>query len=125
MAINFTSELTISVAVADWNAARDWYREKLGLEEGFVVEEGGWAEFAVPGGAILGLNALNGEPHPGPGGTTLTLGVKNLDEARAALEAAGVQFLGDTEEMPGMVRLATFQDPDGNVMMLAQNLMQP
>jgi CreA protein len=125
MAIDFTSELTISVAVSDWNAARAWYREKLGFEEGFVVEEGGWAEFAVPGGAILGLNALNGEPHPGAGGTTLTLGVKNLDEARTALEGAGVQFLGPTDEMPGMVRLATFQDPDGNVMMLAQNLMQP
>ena len=29
------------------------------------------------------------------------------------------------EERPGMVRPAAFQDPDGNVVTLAQSLMQP
>jgi len=125
MAVWFRPELTISVLVSDWDAARAWYREKLGLEEGFVTEEGGWAEFTGPGQVTIGLNALNGEPHPGPGGTSLVFGVDDIAATRAALEGKGVQFLGPTDELPGMVRLARFQDPDGNVMMLAQSLMQP
>ena len=49
----FKPELTIAVQVSDWLAARDWYRDVLGLEETFVVEEGGWAEFAGPLGVIV------------------------------------------------------------------------
>jgi hypothetical protein len=33
-----------------------------------------------------------------------------------------VRFDGETREIEGMVRLATFYDPDGNTFMLAQRL---
>lgn len=122
MGIQFEPRLTVSVMVTDWKAARAWYREKLGLEESFVVEDGGWAEFAGPGGVSIGLNSLWGEPHPGPGGVTLVFAVADIDGARAGLEKDGVPFDGPTEELPGMVRLARFHDPDGNVMMLSQSL---
>jgi predicted enzyme related to lactoylglutathione lyase len=125
MAVSFRPEMTISVLVSDWQAARKWYRETLGLQEGFVTEEGGWAEFSGPGQVTIGLNALNGEAHPGPGATAMVFGVDDIARARAELETRGVQFLGPTDELPGMVRLARFQDPDGNVMMLAESLMQP
>jgi predicted enzyme related to lactoylglutathione lyase len=123
MSITLKSELTVSVLVSDWEASRKWYNEKLGLEESFVVE--GWAEMSGPLGVVIGLNDLRGEAHPGPGGVTMVFGVDDIDAARRALEAQSVLFLGPTDEMPGMVKLARFQDPDGNVMMLAQNLMQP
>ena len=125
MGLKIKQELTVSVLVSDWPAARRWYSEKLGLEENFVVEEGGWAEFAGPLGVVIGLNALNGEPHPGAGPVSMVFGVDDIAKERAGLEANGVQFLGPTEEIPEMVKLARFQDPDGNVMMLAQNLAQP
>ena len=125
MTIQLTPELTVAVLVSDWNAARTWYKEKLGLQEGLVVEDGGWAEFAGPSGVTIGLNSLWGEPHPGPGGVSMVFGVADIEAARGQLEGKGVAFLGETEEVPGMVKLARFQDPDGNVMMLAQNLMQP
>ena len=118
-------ELTVSVLVSDWQASRTWYREKLGLEEGMVVEDGGWAEFAGPAGVIIGLNSLWGEPHPGPGGVTMVFGVDDIAASRAELEGKGVTFLGENEEVPEMVKLARFQDPDGNVMMLAESLVQP
>ncbi|MBK9546722.1 MAG: VOC family protein [Dehalococcoidia bacterium] len=121
----FKPELTIAVQVSDWLAARDWYRDVLGLEETFVVEEGGWAEFAGPLGVVIGLSALHGQAHPGVGGTTITFGVSDIEAARAELEDNRVQFTGPTTELPGMVKLATFKDPDGNEMMLAENLMQP
>ncbi len=125
MAITLKSELIISIQVTDWAASRSWYHDKLGMEEGFVVEEAGWAEFAGPLGVVIGLSALHGEPHPGPGGCTITFGVADIDAARADLESNGVRFQGPTNELPGMVKLATFEDPDGNVLMPAQNLMQP
>jgi predicted enzyme related to lactoylglutathione lyase len=121
----FQPPLTISVSVSDWEAARRWYAEKLGLQENFVTDEGRWAEFDGPGGVIIGLSDLRGEPHPGPGGVSLAFGVEDLHATRAQMEADGVEFLGPTEELPGMVRLAAFRDPDGNVMTLAQSLMQP
>ena len=122
MPLKLRPELTISVFVSDWPAARQFYAETLGLPETFVVEEAGWAEFTVLDGVVIGLNALNGDPHPGPGGTTIVLGVEEVDAARSQLEAAGVEFVGPTEEVPGMVRLAGFRDPDGNSLMLSQNL---
>ncbi len=125
MAVQFKPELVISVAVSDWAAARKWYSEKLGFTETWAIEEGGWAEFQSPlTGAIIGLSNLNGEPHPGAGGVTVTFGVPDIDAARAELEGNGVAFDGPTNELPGMVKLATFRDPDGNTFMLAQNLME-
>ena len=79
----FKPELTIAVQVSDWLAARDWYRDVLGLEETFVVEEGGWAEFAGPLGVVIGLSDLHGQAHPGVGGTTITFGVSDIEAARA------------------------------------------
>jgi CreA protein len=124
LAIQLQPRLTVSVLVTDWKAARAWYREKLGLEEAFVVEESGWAEFAGPGGVSIGLNSLWGEPHPGTGGVTMVFAVADIESARAELEKDGVAFDGPTEELPGMVRLARFLDPDGNAMMLSQSLAE-
>jgi hypothetical protein len=36
-----------------------------------------------------------------------------------------VRFDGETTEVPGMVRLGTVYDPDGNTFMLAQRLDDP
>ena len=125
--LKYRPELTIAVSVSNLQAARAWYRDVLGLEEGFAVEEAGWIEFAAPvENVVIGLSGIpEGEQHPGASPVNITFGVENVDEARAHLEAKGVQFNGPTNELPGMVRLAEFKDPDGNVMLLAQNLMQP
>ena len=45
-----------------------------------------------------------------------------MDAARKTLEDANVRFDGETREFGGMVRLATFYDPDGNTLMLYQSL---
>ena len=44
------------------------------------------------------------------------------EEARGYLEGKGVRFDGETQDVGGMVKLATFFDPDGNPYMLAQNM---
>ena len=45
--------------------------------------------------------------------------------AREKLEQAHVKFDGDTIVEEGMVKTATFFDPDGNALMLAEDLTQP
>lgn len=58
----------------------------------------------------------------GPGGATLTFGVTDIAETRASLENAGVRFDRATQTIPGLVKLATFYDPDGNALMLYEDL---
>ena len=48
--------------------------------------------------------------------------VSDIAAARSYLEGAGVRFDGETRQVEDMVRLATFYDPDGNAIMLAQQL---
>ena len=49
-------------------------------------------------------------------------GVDDFDKSREALEKAGVEFDGDTIEVEGMVKVAAFFDPDGNGLMIAEDL---
>jgi len=121
MAIEYDGALAVAVNVSDLGRAVDWYREALGFEVEARADEVGWVELTTPyPGVTLGLSQVEGEPHVG--GITPTFGVRDLDAARAQLEARDVRFDGDTFEIEGMVRLATFYDPDGNAFMLAQNL---
>ena len=119
-AFEYDRTITLSTPVTDLDASIAWFRDTLGFEEIFKVPEAGWAEVSTSAaGVTIGLNA--GEVPQG-GGTTTVLGVVDIDGARAELEGKGVRFEGDTVELPGMVKLATFFDPDGNRFMVAQSL---
>jgi predicted enzyme related to lactoylglutathione lyase len=83
-----------------------------------------------------GVKTLQGERPPGTvmpwpfrrppgdaGGYVPCLGgVHHLDSVRSRMEEAGVAFEGPTEVVEGFVKLATFLDPDGNRVMLAEDL---
>ena len=119
---NYDNTITLSSEVTDIDATIAWFKEMLGFEETFKVP--GWAEVTTPtGGVTIGL-AESETVDGGSGGTTPVFGVTDIEAARAELEAKGVRFLGDTVELPGMVKLATFYDPDGNSYMFAQSLMR-
>ena len=120
--INFNGTITLSSTVTDLEASIAWFKETLGFDETFKVAEAGWAEVATPAeGVSIGLSQTD-EPVARDGGNTPVFGVDDIDAARAELEAKGVTFEGETVELPGMVKLATFLDPDGNHYMLAQSL---
>ena len=124
MTIQYDGALAIAVNVSDLDRAVDWYRDALGFEVEARADDVGWVELATPyPGVTLGLSQVEGDPRVG--GITPTFGVRDLDAARAHLEGRDVRFDGDTIEIEGMVRLATFYDPDGNAFMLAQNLAAP
>ena len=118
---DFNGTITLSTPVKNLDDSIAWFQDTLAFEEIFKVPEAGWAEVSTPAeGVTIGLN--QGAGTPSGGGATPVFGVTDIVAARAELEGKGVRFQGDTVELPGMVKLATFFDPDGNAYMLAQSL---
>jgi len=72
----------------------------------------------VPG-LQLGLSAGSPGP-PAAGSVVLNFSVRgDVDLVRAGLEKQGVRFTSPTQIIPGKVRLAGFEDPDGYRLRLA------
>ena len=118
--VNLKNTITLAISVRDRHASAEWYREKLGFELMHHIDEAGWSEMRTKTeGVVLGLGE---QAEPAPGNIVPVFGVDDIATARGALEAAGVKFDGDTETIEGMVSTATFYDPDGNAMMLAEDL---
>jgi catechol 2,3-dioxygenase-like lactoylglutathione lyase family enzyme len=112
-----TTNLTISVNVSDLQRSIDWYREALGFEVEYRLDEIGWAELTTPFGAVnVGLSQTEDQR---AGGTVPTFGVVDIDAARRHLESRGVK-LDEIFDVQGMVKLMGFYDPDGNPWMLAE-----
>ena len=121
---SYNGTITLSSSVSDLDASIAWFKNVLGFEEVFKVAEAGWAEVSTPAaGVSIGLDQTDADGD-GSGGSIPVFGVVDIDAARAELEAKGVKFEGETRELPGMVKLATFFDPDGNRYMFAQSLVE-
>ena len=119
--IGFDGGLTCVIAVSDLSIAKRWYQDVLGFELLFELPDQQFCELASPVDRVsVGLSQVS-DFQTGPG-TTLTFGVKDIEVARAQLERRGVHFDGPTEEIPGIVKLATLFDPDNNRLMLYENL---
>lgn len=112
--------ITLAMSVRDRYLSARWYDEKLGFTLLYHSDEAGWSELRTKtDGVTLGLGE---QAEPAPGNSVPVFGVADIHTARAALEAAGVEFDGETETIEGMVSTASFYDPDRNALMLAQDL---
>lgn len=112
--------ITIALSVKDRHASAKWYDEKLGFQLSYHMDDVGWSELTTnTPGVTLGLGE---QSEPSPGNAVPVFGVADIAAARAGLEAAGVKFDGETMTVEGMVSTATFFDPDGNALMIAQDL---
>ena len=105
----------VSFLTQDIQQAKRFYTDVLGLE----VETEGESDLELRCGQVT-LDIFDpssiGQPFaPSPAG--LALRVRDVDAARAELEAKGVQFDGETIET-SVCRQAWFKDPDGNSLML-------
>ncbi|MEO9459344.1 MAG: VOC family protein [Lentilitoribacter sp.] len=118
--VSLNNTITFAISVSDRHASAKWYEEKLGFEPLYHADEMGWSELkTLTEGVTLGLGE-QGEPNPG--NSVPVFGVDDMDTARRALEGAGVKFDGETMVVEGMVKTATFFDPDENALMLAEDL---
>mgnify|MGYP000067744347 FL=1 len=124
MALDYSREVTGSMGVSDLGRSITWYQDILGFELVYRVDDIGWCELSTGfDGFTIGLSQV--EKVQQGGGATNVFGVKDIDVAKAFLDERGVRQDGDIQHVPGMVKLITFYDPDGNAMMLAQNLADP
>ena len=119
--LGYDGGLTCAIQVKDRKASAKWYQDVLGFKLLYDVEEIGWCELATSVERVnVGLSEV--ESPQVKGGTTLTFGVKDVNAARKQLESKDVKFDGSTRVYDGMVKLATFYDPDGNTLLLYEDL---
>jgi catechol 2,3-dioxygenase-like lactoylglutathione lyase family enzyme len=107
--------------VDDMEKAVAFYRDKLGLPVKY--ESADWVELDA-GNVTIALRRFGsgpeGRPELGVGeGATLVFEVDDLEATQAELQAQGVEFLGGIFEY-GAVRLAAFEDLNGNVLQIYQ-----
>ena len=119
MAITYDGGLTCSMGVTDLDRSISWYRDVLGFKLLYKRDEIAWGELST-GVDRVNVGLSERQEAGGPGGATLTFGVTDLEAAKAALDEHGVRQDGNILEIPGLVRLLTFFDPDDNALMFYQ-----
>jgi predicted enzyme related to lactoylglutathione lyase len=105
----------VTLPTQDWEAAKKFYGEVLGLP--FSKQWGDMPAGEFETGnltiAVMQSDAFGQEfaPHSAP----LALHVEDVEGARAELESQGVEFVADTIDS-GVCLQALFKDPDGNLL---------
>ena len=120
MALQIGSELTCSMGVRDMTASIAWYERVMLCKLLYRADEIGWCELKTPmAGVNIGLSEV--EDVAQGGGATNVFEVADIDAAKAHLDSEGVRQDGDIRHIPGLVKLITFYDPDGNAFMFSQS----
>ncbi|HEX8225908.1 MAG TPA: VOC family protein [Allosphingosinicella sp.] len=123
MALGFDGGLTCALGVTDLDRSIAWYRDVLGFDLLYRLEDNAWCELKTGVERVnVGLSQV--EEAGGRGGATLTFGVEDIEAAKAELDSRGVRQDGPVRDIPGLVRLLTFYDPDDNALMLYEDLQQ-
>ena len=107
----------VSVPTRDLEQSVRFYRDLLGLPVSVHRPEQGYAEVEAEN---VTINLFEPEAMGlefSPSRHLAALRVPSVAEARTALEAAGVEFDGETEDT-GVCLIARFRDPDGNGLLL-------
>ena len=112
------------IVVSDLKKAKKFYTEVLGMKVHESCEEYGWLEVqGAKGGALLGIaQASEKEDVKAGSNAVVTITVDNLQSSIDELKKKKVHFIGDILEIPGMVKMITFADSDGNRFQLVENL---
>jgi catechol 2,3-dioxygenase-like lactoylglutathione lyase family enzyme len=106
----------VSVPVTDMARSKAFYAGTLGLRSPDL--EADWPEFETGNVSLYLIDPRNiGGEFTAPHSSHIALRVPDVAEARAQLEAAGVEFQGDILDT-GVCHMAFFADPDGNALML-------
>jgi len=103
----------LGVRTAAFAAMAALYRDVLGLEP--VLERPGAAWFKAADGASIHVYNADDPDHAFFGeGPVVGLVVDDFDASRAALTAAGIDFLGDPQR-DGGIAWNHYRAPDGNL----------
>jgi predicted enzyme related to lactoylglutathione lyase len=105
------------VFTQDYDRAKDFYENTLGLEHTVDYGKIPAGEFETGNLTLSVIDAASVGQTFAPSGSPIALRVADVAAARAELEGAGVEFLGETMDS-GVCFQAPFKDPDGNVLIL-------
>jgi len=103
-----------------WEEAKKFYSEILGFTQKYADDKLGWIayETGTPG-LEFGISLVE-KKVVGAGGVVV-FDVEDALKSAEELKSKGVDCC-KPQDIPGMVRLITFFDPDGNPLQLAQVL---
>ena len=104
----------VAIPSRDADRSAQFYTEVLGLRRDPKAQYEFWVGETCC--AIWEPDKMGGTFAPQKNGH-LALHVDDIDASRAELEAKGVEFIGETVDT-GVCRMAFFNDPDGNDLML-------
>lgn len=107
----------VTVFVTDYPAAVEFYGGRLGLEHSVDYGKIPGGEFETGSLTLQVVDAAAVGRDFERSGHPIALHVGDVEAARAGLEAAGVEFHGETIDS-GVCHMAFFSDPDGNALML-------
>lgn len=115
------------ISAKDSNRSMEFFTKILGLKLDSATPEHGWYELkGQEGGVCLGIGQATSGEYKSPLGVgqnaALTFSVDNIEAAEQWLKQHDVHCLGGIVEIPGHVKMLTFQDLDGNIMQLVQVL---
>ena len=115
------------VVVKDLDKAIAFYKDVVGLELTQHTPQMGWAEMSGEDGARIGLAVQNDDQVASMGvkagdNAIMCIGVKNMEEAVAHYKEKGANLIGDVVEVPGHIKMQTFNDQDGNTFQLVCEL---
>ena len=109
--------------VDDMEKSVAFYRDTLGLAVKYQTAD--WVELDA-GNVTIALRRFGsgpeGRPELGVGeGATIVFQVEDMEAATAELEGKGIKLIGGVFEY-GSVKLAAFEDPNGNVLQIYQHV---
>jgi catechol 2,3-dioxygenase-like lactoylglutathione lyase family enzyme len=106
----------VTVFVADFAAASEFYGTTLGLHCSATYERIPGAEFETGNLTLQVMDAAAIGREFQPSTHPIAFHVDDVGAARRALEKRGIAFFGETVDS-GVCKMAFFADPDGNTLM--------
>ena len=102
----------------------DFYGTAFGWQVKHLPEMNYWL---TNSGSKAGINGGIMQPQPGPwpGNVCLYISVPRLEDALAQVRAAGGKIVVERMEVPNMGAFALFEDPDGRVNGVWEELAKP
>lgn len=120
MGLDYNGDLTCSIGVTSLDRGIEWYGKILGFTLLYRADEIGWCEMTTGIDKVtVGLSQV--ESVTQGGGCTPVWGVTDINAAKARMDQHHVRQDGPIRHIPGLVKLLTFYDPDGNCMMLSES----
>ena len=109
----------VSIPVRDVRKSSAWYQETFGFGVARALDEPAWCELTTKtDGLRIGLAQVQ---QAEPGDTTPIFTVRDIERAAAELDSRHIAT-SEIVTVEGHARLITLQDPDGNTLMLQEEL---